>query len=97
MYDRNHARLPPHPPEFAARLAKLVETEDRTAHAFMLEAIREKVEAEEARTAFLAEARRRLARMKKSGAGVPAGEVFDYLRARAKGEKARRPRARKVT
>lgn len=84
------------PPELAARLDKLVESADQSAHAFMLEAIREKVEAEEARTEFLAEARRRLARMKKAEAGIPADEVFAFLRARARGERALRPKPRKT-
>ena len=57
----------------------------------MPQAIRDKVEAEEAREAFLAEARRRLARMKKSGKGIPATEVFAYLDARGKGESPARP------
>jgi hypothetical protein len=62
----------------------------------MLEAIREKVEAEEARAAFHAGARRRLARMKKTGAGIPAAEVFEYLAQRAAGRAAARPKPRKI-
>jgi hypothetical protein len=62
----------------------------------MLEAIRDKVEAEEARTAFHAEARRRLARMKKSGKGIPAAEVFAYLAARGRGKRPARPKARRT-
>ena len=77
------------------RIARLVVAQDSNAHAFMLEAIREKVEAEEAQASFHAEAEHRLAAMKKSGKGIPAEEVFEYLRARARGEKAKRPRARK--
>ena len=79
------------------RVTKLAEAQETTAHAFMLEAIREKVEADEARAAFHSEANRRLARMKRSGTGIPATEVFDYLRKRAQGGKPPRPKARKVT
>ena len=39
------------------------------------------------RAAFLAEASRRLAAMKRAGTGVPAAEVFAYLRERARGGK----------
>ena len=78
------------------RLTRLARARDTTAHAVMLEAIREKLEAEEARDAFHAEAKRRLARMKKAGVGIPAGAVFDYLDARARGRAAMRPKARKA-
>ncbi len=78
------------------RIEKLVVSRNTSAHAFMLEAIREKVDDEEAQAAFRAEAERRLARMKKSGKGIPAGEAFKYLRARVSGQSAKRPRARGV-
>jgi len=84
------------PEEVKQRIAKLAKQQDMTPHGFMLEAIREKVEAEEARLAFLAQAQRRLARMKKTGAGIPAQEVFDYLQRRAAGRRAARPKARKL-
>ncbi len=84
------------PDDVKRRVAKLAESQEMTAHGFMLKAIREKLEAEEARAAFHAEARRRLARMKKSGRGIPASEVFDYLRDRAKGGKPSRPKARRI-
>lgn len=78
------------------RVAALIDGRDTSAHAFMLEAIREKVEAEEARAAFHAEAEARLAHMKKTGRGVPAEEVFAWLRKRAAGARAPRPRARRL-
>ena len=84
------------PPEVKKKIAKLAEAQDTTSHAFMLAAIREKIEAEEARAAFHAEARRRLARMQKTGLGIPAEEVLAYLRERARGGKPARPRARKL-
>lgn len=84
------------PPEVKKKVARLAEVQDTTSHAFMLEAIREKVEADEARAAFHAEGRRRLARMKKSGLGIPAGEVFEYLAQRALGKPASRPKPRRI-
>ena len=84
------------PDDVKKRVARLAGTQDTTAHAFMLEAIRDKLEAEEARAAFHAEARRRLARMKKSGKGIAAAEVFAYLDARANGKNPARPKARRT-
>lgn len=84
------------PDDVKRRVARLAESRDTTTHAFMLEAIREKLEAEEARAAFHAEGERRLARMKKSGRGIPASDVFDYLRDRAKGGKPSRPKPRRI-
>lgn len=83
------------PENVKRRIAKLAEERDTTPHAFMLEAIRDRLASEEARAAFHAEARRRLARMRKTGLGVPVEEVFDYLLSRATGEKPLRPKPRK--
>lgn len=83
------------PENVKRRIAKLAEERDTTPHAFMLEAIRDRLDAEEARVAFHAEAKRRLARMRKSGLGLPAEEVFDYLQSRARGKKPQRPKPRK--
>jgi len=84
------------PDDVKKRVDRLACAQDTTAHAFMLEAIRDKVDAEEARAAFLEEGRRRLARMKKSDRGIPAAEVFAYLDARAQGAKPTPPKARKT-
>jgi predicted transcriptional regulator len=84
------------PENVKKRIAKLAKAQDLTPHGFMLEAIREKLEAEEARAAFHADAKRRLARMKKTGTGIPAEEVFEYLKRRAEGRAAERPRPRKI-
>ena len=84
------------PPEVKKKVAKLAEGQEVTPHAFMLEAIREKVETEEARAAFHAEAKRRLTRMQKTGLGIPAEEVFAYFRERAQGGKPGRPKPRKL-
>ena len=83
------------PENVKRRIAKLAEERDTTPHAFMLEAIRDRLDSEEARAAFHAEARRRLARMRKTGLGVPVEEVFDYLLSRAAGKKPPRPKPRK--
>lgn len=84
------------PPEVKKKVAKLAQALDTTAHAFMLTAIREKVEAEATRAEFHAEGKRRLARMKRSGLAIPTDEVFDYLERRALGKPAVRPKARRI-
>lgn len=84
------------PPEVKKKVDKLAHALDTTAHAFMLAAIREKVEAEAARAGLHAEAKRRLARMKRTGLAIPADEVFDYLERRALGKPAVRPKARRI-
>lgn len=84
------------PAEVKKKVEQLAESQETTAHAFMLDAIREKVEAEEERAAFHVEARRRLARMKKTGLAIPADEVFAYLDKTVAGGSAARPKARKL-
>jgi predicted transcriptional regulator len=84
------------PERVKKRIAKLAKAQDVTPHGFMLEAIREKLETEEARAAFHAEAKRRLERMTKTRAGIPAEEAFEYLKQRAEGARAKQPRPRKI-
>lgn len=84
------------PPEVKKKVERLAEAQDTTAHAFMLKAIREKVEAEETRAAFHAEARKRLARMKQTGMGIPAEAVRAYLRELAAGGNPPPPKPRKI-
>ena len=83
--------------DLKARIARLAEAREITPHGFMLEAIRERVEAEETLLALIDLAKLRLARMKKGGRGIPATEVFKYLQQRAAGEKASRPKSRRIS
>ena len=82
-------------PAVTKRIARLALARDTSPHAFMLEAIHEKLEAEENELAFRAEAERRLAAMKKADRGISADAVFAYLEKRVRGRKAKRPLARK--
>ena len=84
------------PEAIKRRVEKLARARDTTAHAFMVGAIEERLLAEETRAEYHAEATARLARMKKTGKGIPAAEVFDYLRQRVQGKAAARPKARKI-
>lgn len=78
------------------RIAKLSALQDVTPHSFMLAAISEKLDADEARLAFEAEAERRLAKMRRTGKAIPAQEVFDYIRSRSSGKPLPRPKARRI-
>ena len=84
------------PEKIKQRVERLARAHDTTAHAFMVSAIEERVYAEETRAAYHAEAEGRLAQMKKAGMGIPANEVFDYLRNRVQGKAAARPKPRKL-
>jgi predicted transcriptional regulator len=84
------------PEEIKRRVEKLAEARDTTAHAFMVGAIEERLLAEETRAEYHAEATARLSHMKKTAKGIPAAEVFDYLRERVQGKPAAGPRARKI-
>lgn len=84
------------PEEIKKRVEKLAQARDTTAHAFMVGAIEERLLAEETRAEYHAEATARLSHMKKTGKGIPADEVFNYLRKRVQGKPAARPKARKI-
>jgi predicted transcriptional regulator len=84
------------PEKIKQRVEKLARLHDTTAHAFMVGAIEDRLAAEEARAAFIAEAGRRAAQFRKTGEAIPAEEVFDYLRKTVQGKPAVRPKARKL-
>jgi predicted transcriptional regulator len=65
-----------------------------TPHAFMVEAIRSAATAAERRAEFVSQAVSARKSMKKSGTGYRATEVHAYLRARARGESAPKPKAK---
>ncbi|MBM3341904.1 MAG: CopG family transcriptional regulator [Betaproteobacteria bacterium] len=84
------------PEKTKRRVEKLARAQETTAHAFMVTAIEERIAAEEAKTAFYAEAEKRAAQFRKTGKSIPADEMFDYLRARVQGKSVAKPKARKV-
>jgi predicted transcriptional regulator len=65
-----------------------------TPHAFMVEAIRSAASAAERRAEFVSEAVSARKAMKKSGTGYRSADVHAYLRARARGESATKPKAK---
>lgn len=80
------------PDELKRRIAQLVSGSDRTAHSFMLEAIEQAARREELRRRFGEEAALSERETLDSGKAYDATEAFDYLEARAKDKRARRPR-----
>lgn len=65
---------------------ELAKREGKTAHAFVLEAIEEKVELTRQRQAFLDEGRAALREVRENGRTVGLEEMADWLWARARGE-----------
>ena len=80
------------PGELKERVQALVKGSDKTAHAFMVEAIQRATEAAELRRRFGAEAAQAEDATMRSGKAYDAREAFAYLEARARGEKVRRPK-----
>ena len=78
--------------ELRRRIQSIVADSDRTAHAFMVDAIERAARAEELRRRFGEEAHAAEEETLRSGKAYDADEVFGYLDARARGRKARRPR-----
>ena len=78
--------------ELRRRIQEIVADSDRTAHAFMVDAIERAARAEELRQQFGEEARVAEEETLRSGKAYDAREVFGYLEARARGRKAKRPR-----
>jgi predicted transcriptional regulator len=78
-----------------ARLAAAAERAGKTAHAFILDAIAETVEQVELDDDFHRVADKRWAKLLATGKTVPWETAKAYLAARARGERARKPAARK--
>lgn len=82
-------------PEDVKRLAAAAaEQQGITPHAFMVEAIRTAATAAEKRARFVADALASREEAVESGTGYAADEVHAYLRARAQGKPAAKPRAK---
>lgn len=73
------------PDALKERVNKLVSDTEKTAHAFMLEAIAEKAAREEQERALMARAEASLKHFKETGIGYPAEDVFAYIRETLKG------------
>nr|WP_315226719.1 CopG family transcriptional regulator [uncultured Albidiferax sp.] len=82
--------------DLKARVAAAAMQAGKTAHAFILDAIAQTVEQAELDNAFHAVADARWAQIRATGNTVPWDEAKAYLAARAAGERAARPKVRKL-
>ena len=82
------------PDALKRRAAAAAEKLGISPHAFMVDAIASAAERAERRASFVAEALAERKSMYKSGKGFAAEEVHAYLKARASGKPAARPRAK---
>ena len=83
------------PEELRKRVAAVIEGTGQSAHAFMVEAIERQTRLAEQHRGFVADALAAREETYRSGLAYPAAEVHGYMRARARGEKATRPRPRR--
>lgn len=79
-----------------ARVSAAAKRAGTTTHALMLEAILEKVEREELAAQFHQVGDERWAKLLASGKAVSWEDAKTYLKARAQGERTRRPAPRKL-
>ncbi|MCW7538877.1 ribbon-helix-helix protein, CopG family [Aquabacterium sp. A7-Y] len=82
--------------ELKERVAAAAERAGKTAHAFILDAIAQTVEQAELDNDFHQRADERWARLMSTGESVGWEDAKAYLEARARGERPRRPAARKL-
>ena len=83
------------PEDLKERIAQAAERAGTTAHAFILNAIADKVDEVERRNDFNETARRRYEEIVASGKTIPWSEMQSYLKDRFAVKKPSRPKARK--
>ncbi len=84
------------PDALKERLSSVVASTEKSAHAFMLQAIEEAVEFAEEEQAWLAEIERRAATFEKTRMGITEKDMYKWLDGLARGEKLPPPKARKI-
>lgn len=84
------------PAELKDRLAQVAKRSGSTSHALILDAIAERVEAEERRNEFHELAEKRFAEIAKSGNTIPWDEMKTYLQRRVAGQSVKRPKPGKL-
>jgi predicted transcriptional regulator len=84
------------PEDLKERVSRAAERAGTNSHAFILEAVAEKVDETERRNAFRDVAQQRYAQIIASGEAIPWSEMRDYLTERTAGETPPRPQPRKL-
>jgi predicted transcriptional regulator len=82
------------PEELKERIARAAERAGKSTHSFILEALAEKADSEELRTAFESEAEARFANILSSGKTIPWADMRHYLEESAAGKQPPRPVAK---
>lgn len=82
--------------DLKARVAAAAQRAGKTTHAFIVDAIARTVEQVELESEFHRVADARWAKLLKTGKTVPWDDAKAYLEARARGERPRKPAARKL-
>jgi len=85
------------PDDLKDRIARAAEHAGMTSHALILDAIAERVDAEERRNAFHDTAEQRYAEIVASGETIPWSEMRTHLEDRLAGKISARPAARKLS
>lgn len=85
------------PNNLKERLAKVAEKRGSTSHALILDAIAERVNAEEKRSEFHTQAEQRFAEIAKNGNTIPWDEMKTYLKARVTEESIQPPKPKVLT
>lgn len=80
------------PEDLKKRIAPLAESAGKTPHAWMVEAIETQAALAEKRSAFVADALAAKEEVERTGLVYRAEDVHRYIRARAAGKKAQRPK-----
>lgn len=84
------------PDDIKALVAEVAERAGKTSHAYILDAVAERVRADAAHDEFEAVAEKRWQRYLRDGKTIPFDEMRQYLQERAAGRAAKLPRARKL-
>ena len=84
------------PEELKSRIAPLAEAAGKSPHAWMIEALEERVVKSEAYAEFLAEAIEAEKHMLESGEAFDADDVFAYLRDKVAGRPVKHPKPIKL-
>jgi predicted transcriptional regulator len=82
------------PEDLKKRIARAVKGTEQSAHAFMVEAIRQETERAEKRRGFLADAYAAHAEFLRNGTGYALAEVKAHYRAKLQGRRSRKPKLR---
>jgi len=82
------------PEDLKKRVARVVKDTEQSAHAFMVDAIRQETERAEKRRGLLADAYAARADFQASGAGYALADVEAHYRAKLQGRRTRRPKLR---